>query len=282
MLLFEQELITSRSGMHANVIGLLNGKKGIITGIANNMSISWAIAKIAKEHGADLAFTYQGEVLQKRIIPLAEEIGCNFVTQCDVTSEESMDKLFEAVQQKWGRLDFLVHSIGFSDKEELKGRYINTSQANFLNTMNISCYSLVALAKRAEPLMNNGGSIITLTYYGSEKVMPNYNVMGVAKAALESSVRYLANDMGLNNIRVNSISAGPIKTLASSGIGDFKSILNIHEATAPLHKNTTQEEVGGAALYLLSDLSRGVTGETHHVDGGYNIMGISLTNKPKD
>lgn len=267
--------------MQANVIGLLNGKKGVITGIANNMSISWAIAKIAKEHGADLAFTYQGEVLEKRIMPLAEEIGCNFVNQCDVTSEESMDKLFEAVKQKWGKLDFLVHSIGFADREELKGRYINTSPSNFLNTMNISCYSLTALARRAEPLMNEGGSIITLTYYGSEKVMPNYNVMGVAKAALESSVRYLANDMGPNNIRVNAISAGPIKTLASSGIGDFKSILSIHEATAPLRRNTTQQEVGGTALYLLSDLSIGVTGETHHVDGGYNIMGISL-NKATD
>jgi len=263
--------------MEAGVIGLLNGKKGLITGIANNMSIAWAIAKLAKAHSADLAFTYQGEVLQRRVIPLAEELGCDFVSECDVTNEESMDKLFDSIDKKWGKLDFLVHSVAFSDRNELKGRYIDTTLPNFLNTMNVSCYSLTALAKRAEPLMKDGGSIITLSYYGAEKVMPCYNVMGVAKAALESSVRYLAADMGVGNIRVNAISAGPIKTLASSGISDFKSMLSIHEATSPLRRNSTQEDVAGAAIYFLSDLSRGVTGEIHYVDSGYNIMGLNLT-----
>ncbi len=257
--------------MQVKVAGLLDGKKGLITGIANNLSISWAIAQIAKENGASLAFTYQGEVLEKRVIPLAEEIGCDFVVPCDVTNEQSLDNLFEQISQKWGKLDFLVHSIAFSDRNELKGRYIDTTLANFLNSMNISCYSLTALARRAEPLMKNGGSIITLTYYGSQKVIPNYNVMGVAKAALESSVRYLADDMGTNNIRVNAISAGPIKTLASSGISDFKSMLSMHEANAPLHRNTSQRDVAGSALYLLSDLAAGVTGEIHYVDCGYNI-----------
>lgn len=261
--------------MKTSVSQLLSGKKGLITGIANNLSISWAIAQIAKEHGASLAFTYQGQVLEKRIMPLAEEIGCDFVHQCDVTSEESIEQLFAAVKQKWGKLDFLVHSIGFADKNELKGRYINTSLANFLNSMNISCYSLTALAREAEPLMTSGGSLLTLTYYGAAKVIPNYNVMGVSKAALEASVRYLANDMGPNHIRVNAISAGPMRTLASSGIGDFKSMLSSHLSTAPLRRNTTQQDVAGAALYLLSSLSAGVTGEVHYVDNGYNIMGVS-------
>ena len=265
--------------MQNKVVGLLNGKKGLITGIANNLSISWAIAQIAKEHGADLAFTYQGEILEKRVIPLAEEIGCDFVSECDVSNEESMDKLFELVKQKWGKLDFLVHAIAFADRNELKGRYIDTTLPNFLNSMNISCYSLTALAKRAEPLMQDGGSIITLTYHGAQKVVPNYNVMGIAKAALEASVKYLASDMGMNNIRVNAISAGPIKTLASSGINDFKTMLAIHEATAPLHRNTSQQDVAGAALYLLSQLSAGVTGEIHYVDCGYNIIGTSVQNK---
>ncbi|MGI4776433.1 MAG: enoyl-ACP reductase FabI [Janthinobacterium lividum] len=260
--------------------GLLKGKVGIITGVANNMSIAWSIAKMAKSHGAQLAFTYQGEVLQKRVMPLAEEVSCQFVQQCDVGSEESMDKLFEIIKEKWGRLDFLVHSIGFADKNELRGRYIDTSPNNFLNSMNISCYSLTSLARRAEKLMIDGGSMLTLTYYGAEKVMPNYNVMGVAKAALETSVKYLANDMGPNNIRVNALSAGPIKTLAASGIGDFKSMLAMHQNTSPLKRNTTYEDIAGSAIYLLSDLSSGVTGETHHVDCGYNIMGMSLPSAP--
>ncbi|GAB4162289.1 MAG: enoyl-ACP reductase FabI [Rickettsiaceae bacterium] len=258
---------------------LLAGKKGIITGVANNLSISWAIAQIAKEHGAEIALTYQGEVLQKRVMPLAEEIGCDSVYECDVTNEGSMDQLFSAIEKKWGKIDFLIHSIAFADKEELKGRYIDTSLQNFLNSMNISCYSLTALAKRVEPLMSEGGSIITLTYYGAEKVIPYYNVMGVAKSALETSVKYLANDLGPSNIRVNAISAGPIRTLAASGIGDFKSMLKLHENTAPLKRNTTQQDVAGAALYLMSDLAGGVTGEIHYVDAGYNIMGMTSSEK---
>ncbi len=253
---------------------LLKGKRGLITGIANNMSIAWYIAQIAKAHGAELALTYQGEVLEKRIIPLSAELGCDKVIQCDVTDESSMDNLFTTLERDWGKLDFLVHSIAFADKNELRGRYIDTSLANFSNSMNISCYSLTALAKRAEPLMKDGGSIITLTYYGAEKVVPFYNVMGVAKAALECSVKYLACDMGPENIRVNAISAGPIRTLAASGIGDFKSMLKIHENTAPLKRNTTQSDVAGAALYLLSDLSKGVTGEIHYVDSGFNKMAL--------
>lgn len=262
--------------MQGNIAGLLKGKKGLITGVANNMSISWAIAQLAKEHSADLAFTYQGEILEKRVKPLADELGCDFIYQCDVTNEESMDKLFAYVKEKWGKLDFLVHSIAFADKEELRGRYLDTSLTNFLNAMHISCYSLTALAKRAESLMQDGGSILTLTYYGSEKVMPNYNVMGPCKAALETSVRYLANDMGTSNIRVNALSAGPIRTLASAGIGDFKTMLAMHQATAPLKRNNSYQDIAGAALYLLSSLSSGVTGETHYVDCGYNIMGMSV------
>lgn len=253
---------------------LLQGKKGLITGVANNLSISWAIAQMAKAQGAEIALTYQGEVLKKRVIPLSEEIGCDFVQECDVTNDESMDQLFKTIEEKWGKLDFIVHAIAFADKNELRGRYIDTTLNNFLNSMNISCYSLTALAKRAEPLMSDGGSVITLSYYGAEKVVPYYNVMGLAKSALETSVKYLAHDMGENNIRVNSISAGPIRTLASSGIGDFKSMLKAHEEKAPLKRNTTQQDVAGAAVYLLSDLSSGVTGENHYVDSGYNIMGI--------
>jgi enoyl-[acyl-carrier protein] reductase I len=255
--------------------GLLKGKKGIITGIANNKSISWAIAQLVKQHGADIAFTYQGEILETRVIPLAAEVGCDFVQQCDVTDMESIRKLFEVTKEKWGKLDFIVHSIGFSDKNELRGRYIDTSPDNFLNTMNISCYSLTALAKEAEGLMSDGGSILTLTYHGAAKVIPNYNVMGLAKAALETSVKYLANDLGADNIRINAISAGPIKTLAASGIGDFKMMLKTHEATAPLKRNTSYQDIAGSALYLLSNLSSGVTGEIHYVDGGYNVMGMS-------
>lgn len=256
--------------------GLLKGKKGIITGVANNLSISWAIAQLAKLHGAELAMTYQGEVLQRRVEPLAEEIGCKLLVECDVTNEESIDNLFNTIKKQWGKIDFLVHAIAFADKEELRGRYIDTSLANFLNSMNISCYSLTALAKKAEPLMTDGGSIITLTYYGAEKVIPCYNVMGLAKAALETSVKYLANDLGPNNIRVNALSAGPIRTLAASGIGDFKSMLKIHAETSPLKRNTTQQDVAGSALYLLSGLSSGVTGEIHYVDSGYNVMGMNF------
>ncbi|MFY9590120.1 enoyl-ACP reductase FabI [Rickettsia endosymbiont of Halotydeus destructor] len=265
--------------MSINLPGLLAGKKGLITGIANNMSISWAIAQLAKKHGARLGFTYQSEVLEKRIMPLAEEVDCDFVAMCDVTDENSVTKLFETIKEKWGTFDFLVHGMAFSDRNELKGRYIDTSLANFLNSMNISCYSLTTLAKHAEPLMNKDGSIITLTYYGAEKVIPNYNVMGVAKAALESSVRYLASDMGVNNIRVNAVSAGPIKTLSGSVIGDFNSMLTSHATTSPLRRNTSGQDVAGAAVYLLSDLSSGVTGEIHYVDCGYNIMG---SNKIKE
>jgi enoyl-[acyl-carrier protein] reductase I len=260
------------------VNNLLEGKRGLITGVANNMSISWAIAQAAKAQGAELGFTYQGEILKKRVMPLVEEVGGVFAQECDVTSEESIDSLFKMVQAKWGKLDFLVHSIGFADKEELKGRYINTSLANFLNAMNISCYSLTALARQAENLMTDGGSIISLTYLGSQKVVPNYNVMGLCKAALESSIKYLAHDMGSNNIRINGISAGPIRTLAASGINDFKSMLTMHQMVAPLKRNTTLQDVAGSAVYLLSNLSSGVTGEIHYVDCGYNIMGIPLVN----
>ncbi|WP_316354775.1 enoyl-ACP reductase FabI [Candidatus Trichorickettsia mobilis] len=261
--------------MQNDVTGLLAGKKGLITGIANNMSIAWAIANAVKEQGANIAFTYPNEVLAKRVIPLAEEVGCDFVDQCDVSSEESMDKLFVSIKQQWGKLDFIVHSIAFADRNELKGRYIDTSLGNFQNSMQISCYSLTALAQRAEALMAPDSSILSLTYYGAEKVIPGYNVMGIAKAALESSIRYLAYDMGENGIRVNGISAGPIKTLAASGIGDFKTMLNIHAATSPLRRNTKQQDVAGAAVYLLSNYAAGVTGEIHHVDCGYNIMGMS-------
>jgi enoyl-[acyl-carrier protein] reductase I len=254
---------------------LLAGKKGLITGVANHLSISWAIAQMARQAGAEIALTYQGEVLKKRVEPLAKEIECDAIYECDVTDENSMDQLFAELEQRWGKIDFLVHGIAFADKEELRGRYIDTSLPNFLNSMNISCYSLTALAKRAESLMSEGGSIITLTYYGAEKVIPCYNVMGLAKSALETSVKYLSHDMGPGNIRVNAISAGPIKTLAASGIGDFKSMLKIHAQTSPLKRNTTQQDVAGAALYLMSDLSRGVTGETHYVDSGYNVMGMS-------
>jgi enoyl-[acyl-carrier protein] reductase I len=262
-----------------NIKGLLEGKKGLITGVANNMSLSWAIAQFAKAQGASLAFTYQGEILEKRVLPLAEEVGCDFTHQCDVSNEQSMDDLFAFIKEKWGGLDFLVHAIGFANKDELRGRYIDTSLQNFLNSMNISCYSLTALAKRAEALMTSGGSILTLTYYGSEKVIPNYNVMGLNKAALECSVRYLAHDLGPSNIRVNSLSAGPVRTLASSGIGDFKSMLAVHQATSPLKRNNSLEDIAGAAVYLLSGLSSGVTGELHHVDCGYNVMGMSVTPK---
>lgn len=253
--------------------GLLQGKRGIITGIANNMSISWAIAQLAHKHGAELCFTYQSEILEKRVKPLAEEVGCNFVSELDVTNPKSITDLFAEVKEKWGTFDFLLHGMAFSDRNELKGRYIDTSLGNFNNSLHISCYSLVELIREAEKLMNDGGSIVTLSYYGAEKVIPNYNVMGVAKAALEASVRYLANDMGENNIRVNAISAGPIKTLSGSVIGDFNTMLKSHAATAPLRRNTLQQDVAGSAVYLFSKLASGVTGEIHYVDCGYNVMG---------
>lgn len=256
--------------------GLLKGKKGIVTGVINNMSISWAIAQLAKTHGARVALTYQSELLEKRVLPLADELGADFTVQCDVTDEESVKNVFKTAKEHWGEIDFIVHSIAFADKNELRGRYIDTSLENFLNSMNVSCYSFTTLAKHAEPLMKNGGSLLTLSYYGAEKVIPCYNVMGLAKSALETSVKYLASDMGQNNIRVNAISAGPIKTLAASGIGDFKTMLKIHEDTSPLKRNTTQQDVAGAAVYFLSDLSSGVTGEIQYVDSGYNVMGMSM------
>jgi enoyl-[acyl-carrier protein] reductase I len=256
---------------------LLAGKKGLIMGVANNISIGWAIAELARESGAELAFTFQGDALEKRVRPLAESVGAEIVEHCDVTDTASLESLFEVIRKKWGKLDFIVHAIAFSDKDELRGRYINTSLKNFLNTMHISCYSLTEIARLSEDLMTEESSILTLTYHGSTKVMPSYNVMGVAKAALEANVKYLAADMGFKNIRVNAISAGPIKTLAASGIGDFRTMLKIHESASPLKRNTTQEDVAKSALYFLSNLSSGVTGEIHYVDCGYGIMGMSLT-----
>ena len=253
---------------------LMQGKKGLVMGVANDRSIAWGIAKTAADHGATLGFTYQGEALEKRVRPLADSVNSPLVLSCDVTNPDSMDEVFAAVEKEWGSLDFLVHAIAFSDKDELKGQYLDTSRDNFLRTMDISCYSLTALAQRAAPLMNEGGSIVTLTYYGAERVMPHYNVMGVAKAALEASVRYLAVDLGQRGIRVNAISAGPIKTLAASGIGDFRYILKWNELNSPLKRNVTIDEVGGAGLYLLSDLGSGVTGEVHHVDCGYHTVGM--------
>ncbi len=259
---------------------LMAGKRGLIMGVANNRSIAWGIAKATAAQGAELAFTYQGDALKKRVEPLAAEVGSNVVLPCDVTDAASMDAVFAALKAKWGRLDFLVHAIAFSDKNELDGRYVDTSEKNFTQSMLISCYSLTALAQRAEKLMTNGGSLLTLTYYGAEKVMPHYNVMGVAKAALEATVRYLAADLGKNAIRVNAISAGPIKTLAASGIADFRYILKWNEYNSALRRTVTIEEVGGAAMYLLSDLSRGVTGEVHHVDAGYHVQGMKNEDAP--
>ncbi|WP_374468552.1 enoyl-ACP reductase FabI [Ferrovibrio sp.] len=253
---------------------LMHGKRGLIMGVANDRSLAWGIAKAVHAQGAELAFTYQGEALEKRVKPLAATIGAQHVLECDVTNPVSIDATFAALEKAWGKLDFLVHAIGFSDKNELKGRYIDTSFDNFALTMNVSCYSFTAVMQRAEKLMTDGGSAITLTYYGAERVMPHYNVMGVAKAALEASVRYLAADLGKQGIRVNAISAGPIKTLAASGIGDFRYILKWNELNAPLRQNVTIEQVGGAGLYLLSDLGSGVTGEVHHVDSGYHSVGM--------
>jgi enoyl-[acyl-carrier protein] reductase I len=262
--------------------GLMTGKRGLIMGVANDRSIAWGIAKAAADQGAELAFTYQGEALEKRVRPLAQQVGANVVLPCDVTDDASIDKTFEAIKASWGTLDFVVHAIAFSDKDELKGLYVDTSRKNFALTLDISCFSFTAVCQRARPLMPNGGSLLTLSYFGAEKVMPHYNVMGVAKAALECSVRYLAADLGPENIRVNAISAGPIKTLAASGIGDFRHILRWNELNAPMKRNVTIDDVGGSGLYLLSDLSRGVTGELHHVDAGYNTVGMMRTDSAAD
>jgi len=261
---------------------LMAGKRGLIMGIANNRSIAWGIAKALRAQGAEIAISYQGEVLKRRVEPLAKELGADILVECDVTSGEAMDQTFATIKEKWGKMDFVVHAIGFSDKNELSGRYVDTSPENFAMTMNISVFSFTAIAKRAEALMNDGGSMITLSYYGAEKVMPNYNVMGVAKAALECSVKYLASDLGPKNIRVNAISAGPIKTLAAAGIGDFRMMLHWTEANAPLRRNVTIDEVGSSALYFLSDMSSGTTGEIHHVDSGYNVLGMKVIEKDAD
>ncbi len=253
---------------------VLKGRKGLIMGVANNRSIAWGIAKACAEAGAELAFTYQGEALKKRVRPLADELGVKLLMPCDVTGDESLDAVFTELKAAWGELDFVVHAIAFSDKDELKGRYVDTTRANFGQTMDISVYSFTAVAKRAEALMTDGGSLLTLSYYGAEKWVPHYNVMGVAKAALEASVRYLAADLGPQGIRVNAISAGPIRTLAAAGISGFRMMLDWNEQNAPLRKNVTIDEVGTAALFLLSDLSSGVTGEIMHVDAGYNIIGM--------
>ncbi len=254
--------------------GLMTGKRGLIMGVANDRSIAWGIARAAHAHGAELGFTFQGEALEKRVRPLAQSIGSDTVVPCDVADDESIDSVFRTIEERWGKLDFLVHAIAYSDKDELKGQYVNTSRDNFLRSLDISCYSFTAVAQRAVPLMREGGSLLTMTYFGAERVMPHYNVMGVAKAALEASVRYLASDLGKDGIRVNAVSAGPIKTLASSGIGDFRYILKWNEYNSPLRRNVTLDQVGGAAVYLLSHLSTGVTGEVHHVDCGYHVVGM--------
>ena len=259
---------------------LMQGKKGLIMGVANDRSIAWGIARMAAQHGAELAFTFQGEALERRVRPLAASVKAPLVVPCDVTDPASLDATFEAVRAQWGRLDFVLHAIAFSDKEQLKGKYLNTTADNFARTMHISCFSFTDVCKRASALMDKGGSCLTLTYYGAERVMPHYNVMGVAKAALEASVKYLAMDLGDRAIRVNAISAGPIKTLAASGIGDFRYILKWNEFNAPLRRNVTIDDVGGAGLYLLSDLSGGVTGEVHHVDAGYHIVGMKAPDAP--
>ena len=260
--------------------GLMKGKRGLIMGLANDKSLAWGIAQKLHEQGAEMAFSYQGEALEKRVRPLAASLGSDFLIECDVSDMDALDTTFETLKARWPTIDFVVHAIGYSDKNQLRGRYYDTTLDNFLMTMNISAYSLVAVTKRAVEMMPEGGSILTLTYYGAEKVVPHYNVMGVAKAALETSVKYLANDCGPANIRVNAISAGPIKTLAASGIGDFRYILKWNELNAPLRRNVTIEDVGGAGLYFLSSLSSGVTGETHHVDAGYHVVGMKQEDAP--
>jgi len=259
---------------------LMAGKRGLIMGLANDRSLAWGIAQQLAEHGAELAFSYQGEAIEKRVRPLAEQLGSNLLVDCDVSNMEALDRTFAELKKSWDRLDFVVHAIGFSDKNELRGGYVDTSLDNFLMTMNISVYSFVAVAQRAREMMTDGGSLLTLSYYGAEKVIPHYNVMGVAKSALETSVKYLAADLGPSNIRVNAISAGPIKTLAASGIGDFRYIMKWNEYNSPLRRNVTIEDVGGAGLYLLSDLASGVTGEVHHVDAGYNVVGMKAEDAP--
>ncbi|MDA8586600.1 enoyl-ACP reductase FabI [Rhodobacteraceae bacterium] len=260
--------------------GLMSGKRGLIMGLANDKSIAWGIAKAVAEQGAELCFSYQGEALKKRVDPLAAQLGSDFVLPCDVGDMDSVDALFKSIEERWGKMDFLVHAIGFSDKNELRGRYLETSRDNFLMSMDISVYSFTAVAKRASAIMPDGGSLLTLTYYGSERVMPHYNVMGVCKAALEASVRYIAEDVGRDGIRCNAISAGTIKTLAASGIGDFRYILKWNELNSPLRRNVTIDDIGGSALYLLSDLGAGVTGETHHVDAGYHVVGMKNPDAP--
>ncbi|RKE85835.1 enoyl-ACP reductase FabI [Rhizobium sp. AG855] len=260
--------------------GLMAGKRGVIMGVANNRSIAWGIAKACRDQGAEIALTWQGDALKKRVEPLAAELDAFLAGDCDVTNLESIDAVFANLEAKWGKIDFVVHAIAFSDKDELTGRYIDTTRDNFARTMDISVYSFTAVAARAEKIMNDGGSLLTLTYYGAEKVMPHYNVMGVAKAALEASVRYLAVDMGGRGIRVNAISAGPIKTLAASGIGDFRYILKWNELNSPLKRNVTTDEVGSSGMYLLSDLSSGVSGEVHHVDCGYHTVGMKAVDAP--
>ncbi|MGU9961480.1 MAG: enoyl-ACP reductase FabI [Candidatus Puniceispirillales bacterium WSBS_2018_MAG_OTU23] len=259
---------------------ILAGKRGLVMGVANDKSIGWGIASAAAAAGAELAFTYQGDALEKRVRPLAAGIGSSLILPCDVTDEASIDNVFVEIKKAWGKIDFLVHAIAYSDKNELKGKYYDTSRANFMNTMDISVFSFTSIARRAAAIMNEGGSMLTLTYYGAERVMPHYNVMGVAKAALEASVRYLAVDLGGRNIRVNSLSAGPMKTLAASGVGDFRYILKWNEYNSPLKRNVTLDDVGGAGIYLLSDLSSGVSGETHHVDCGYHIVGMKAADAP--
>jgi enoyl-[acyl-carrier protein] reductase I len=260
--------------------GLMAGKRGLIMGLANDRSLAWGIAQALAGQGAELAFSYQGEALERRVRPLAEQLGMDFLIECDVSEQASLDRMFEQLGARWPTIDFVVHAIGFSDKNELRGKFVDTSLDNFLMTMNISAYSFVAVAKRARAMMPEGGSLLTLSYYGAEKVIPHYNVMGLAKAALETSVKYLAMDLGPERIRVNAISAGPIKTLAASGIGDFRYILKWNEYNAPLRRNVTIEDVGGAGLYLLSGLASGVTGEIHHVDAGYNVVGMKAEDAP--
>jgi enoyl-[acyl-carrier protein] reductase I len=260
--------------------GIMQGKKGLIMGLANDRSLAWGIAKSLGEQGAELAFSYQGDALEKRVRPLAQELGSDTLIDCDVSDMDALDKAFAELKNKWETLDFVVHAIGFSDKNELRGKFVDTTIDNFLMTMNISVYSFIAVAQRARAMMKPGGSLLTLTYYGAEKVIPHYNVMGVAKAGLETSVKYLAMDLGPEGIRVNAISAGPIKTLAASGIGDFRYIMKWNEYNSPLRRNVTIEDVGGAGLYLLSDLASGVTGEIHHVDAGYNVVGMKAEDAP--
>ena len=259
---------------------LMQGKRGLVMGVANDRSIAWGIAKAAADQGAELAFTYQGDALKKRVEPLAAGIGSDIVLPCDVTDFASIDAVFEVLKEKWGGIDFIVHAVAYSNKDELKGGYIDTTPENFNMTMNISCYSFTAVCQRARALLNEGASLLTLTYFGAERVMPHYNVMGVAKAALEASVRYLAEDLGKSGVRVNAMSAGPMKTLAASGIGDFRYILKWNEYNSPLRRNVNMDDIGGAGVYLLSTLSSGVTGETHHVDCGYNVVGMKAVDAP--